>query len=86
MPVSAVPGSDVPDLLPFRAIDRFAEHIASLPKYIRSKIIGSQAMYGSTGDDCPWHGTPIDPRKEICFGRPINGKPCPRVGKYEDEW
>ena len=67
-----------------RAIDRFAAHIATLPSYIRSRVIASQAMYGSTGDDCPWHGTPIDPKKEICFGN--NGHSCPRVGEYEDEW
>ncbi len=51
-----------------RAIDRFAEHIATLPEYIRSKIIASQAMYGSTGDDCPWHGLPVDPEQDVCDG------------------
>ena len=65
-----------------RAIDRFAEHISTLPDAVRSKIIASQAMYGSTGDDCPWHGTPIDPKQDICDGKPS----CPRVGEWEDAW
>ena len=42
-----------------RAVDRFAAHIASLPTAVRSKIVASQAMFGSTGDDCPWHGSPV---------------------------
>lgn len=42
-----------------RAIDRFAAHIATLPAAVRAKIVASQAMFGSTGDDCPWHGCPI---------------------------
>ena len=65
-----------------RAIDRFAEHISTLPDAVRSKIIASQAMYGSTGDDCPWHGTPVDPKQDICDGKPS----CPRVGEWEDAW
>ena len=71
-----------------RAVDRFAEHIASLPKSIRSKIIASQAMYGSTGDDCPWHGQPVDPAQDICAGSKNSRtkQPCPRVGGHEDEW
>lgn len=43
-----------------RAVDRFAAHIASLPASVKSRIVASQAMFGSTGDDCPWHGAPVD--------------------------
>lgn len=38
-----------------RALDTFAAHIAAFPVRIKGRIIAAQAMYGSTGDDCPWH-------------------------------
>lgn len=48
-----------------RAIDTFAEHLASYPSHIRKRIVASQAMFGSSGDDCPWHGTPADSKFTI---------------------
>ena len=48
-----------------RAVEAFAAHIASLPPAIRSRIVASQAMFGSTGDDTPWHGTPVDLKYSI---------------------
>ena len=71
-----------------RAVDRFAQHIASLPHSVRSKIIASQAMYGTTGDDSPWHGMPADPQQNICFrpDSPGYSEPCKRVGQFADEW
>eukprot|EP00040_Diaphanoeca_grandis_P037106 m.240139 g.240139 ORF g.240139 m.240139 type:complete len:669 (-) comp33760_c3_seq1:179-2185(-) len=48
-----------------RAEDHFATHLATLPTAITSKIVSSQAMYGSTGDDTPWHGTPAKPKQAI---------------------
>ena len=38
-----------------RAMEAFAAHIATYPHSVRSRITAVQAMYGSTGDDCPWH-------------------------------
>jgi hypothetical protein len=67
-----------------RAIDRFAQHIGSLPHSVRSKIVASQAMYGTTGDDEPWHGNPVDPKQIICYTPEM--KPCKRVGEFADEW
>ena len=71
-----------------RAVDRFAQHIATLPHSVRSKIIASQAEYGTTGDDSPWHGEPADPKQNICFRPDSPGytKPCKRVGQFADEW
>jgi hypothetical protein len=48
-----------------RAVQAFAAHIASLPPAVRSRIVASQAMFGSTGDDTPWHGAPVDPKYNI---------------------
>ena len=67
-----------------RAVDRFAQHIATLPQSVRSKIIASQAMYGTTGDDEPWHGDPVDPKQTICYTPEM--KSCKRVGQFADEW
>ena len=74
------------DLLAYflRAVDRFAQHIATLPQSVRSKIIASQAMYGTTGDDEPWHGDPVDPKQTICYTPEM--KSCKRVGQFADEW
>ena len=47
------------------AVKAFAAHIATYPPAIRSRIVASQAMYGSTGDDVPWHGTPEEPKYNI---------------------
>ena len=38
-----------------------ADHLATQPELVRSKILYVQAMYGSTGDSKPWPGTPADP-------------------------
>jgi hypothetical protein len=43
-----------------RALHAFADHLAGLPESAKKRIVASQAMYGSTGDDTPWHGTPTD--------------------------
>ena len=37
----------------------FADYLARLPARLRRRIVSGQAMYGSTGDDTPWHGTPL---------------------------
>ena len=42
-----------------RAVEAFAAHIATYPPSLRKFIVASQAMFGSTGDDTPWHGTPV---------------------------
>ena len=36
----------------------FATYLNSLPFVLRRRIVSVQAMYGSTGDDTPWHGKP----------------------------
>ena len=38
-----------------RGMKKFAAQIATYPAHVRSRIVAAQAMYGSTGDDCPWH-------------------------------
>jgi hypothetical protein len=43
-----------------RAIRAFSDHIATLPPAVRAVVVASQAMFGSTGDDTPWHGTPVN--------------------------
>jgi len=43
-----------------RVLKAFAAHISTYPPSLRRFIVASQAMFGSTGDDTPWHGTPID--------------------------
>lgn len=48
-----------------RALHAFADHLAGLPASTRKWFSASQAMYGSTGDDTPWHGTPEDDKYEI---------------------
>ncbi len=48
-----------------RAVRTFAEHITSLPSELRSRIVAAQPQFGSTGDDCPWHPTPKDPKYDI---------------------
>ena len=48
-----------------RALDTFAEHLFTLPEAVRARVVAVQAEYGSTGDDCPWHGTPADPKYDI---------------------
>jgi hypothetical protein len=48
-----------------RVVQAFAAHIATYPPTIRSRIVASQAMFGSTGDDTPWHGTPVDLKYNI---------------------
>ena len=39
-----------------------ADHLASQPEVVRSKLLYVQAMYGSTGDTKPWAGHPTDPQ------------------------
>lgn len=46
-------------------MEAFAAHLATFPPAIRSRIVASQAMFGSTGDDTPWHGTPVDLKYNI---------------------
>ena len=48
-----------------RAIKALSDHIATLPPSVRKFITASQAMFGSTGDDTPWHGTPVNPKYNI---------------------
>lgn len=48
-----------------RAVKAFADHIATLPPAVRKFVTASQAMFGSTGDDTPWHGTPVDLKYNI---------------------
>jgi len=43
-----------------RALTAFSDHLAALPAEVRKFIVASQAEFGSTGDDTPWHGTPVD--------------------------
>jgi hypothetical protein len=43
-----------------RAQRAFADYLARLPPRLRRRIISGQAMYGSTGDDIPWHGRPLN--------------------------
>jgi hypothetical protein len=69
-----------------RAVDRFAAHLGTLPESIRSKVIAAQAEYGSTGDDCPWHGLPEDPEQDVCDQKTRDKQPCPRVGPFDSEW
>lgn len=38
------------------ALKMFAAHIGGLPKFIRDRIVVTQGMFGSEGDDTPWHG------------------------------
>ena len=42
-----------------------ADHLASQPEIVRSKILYVQAMYGSTGDTKPWPGHPADPQVNL---------------------
>jgi hypothetical protein len=37
-----------------RAVAAFASHLGTLPEKVRSRVVASQAMYGTTGDDGPW--------------------------------
>jgi len=46
-----------------RAVEKFAEWIAS--SKFKHAIVSSQAMFGTTGDDGPYHGKPVDPKKTI---------------------
>ena len=39
-----------------------ADHLASQPEVVQSKLLYVQAMYGSTGDLKPWPGHPADPQ------------------------
>jgi hypothetical protein len=48
-----------------RVVEAFAAHIATYPSDLRRWIVASQAMFGSTGDDTPWHGTPVDLKYNI---------------------
>jgi hypothetical protein len=48
-----------------RALTTFSDHIASLPAEVRKFVVASQAEFGSTGDDTPWHGTPKDSKYDI---------------------
>lgn len=48
-----------------RAIRAFSDHLATLPPEVRAVLVASQAMFGSTGDDTPWHGTPVDAKYDI---------------------
>ena len=48
-----------------RALTAFSNHIATLPAEVRRFIVAAQAEFGSTGDDTPWHGTPVDMKYNI---------------------
>ena len=48
-----------------RALQSLADHIASLPEKIRSRVIGVQVKFGDSGDDTPWHGTAQDSKWDI---------------------
>jgi len=47
-----------------RAVDKFAEWIAS-NETLKRAIVTSQAKFGTTGDDGPWHGQAVDAAKRI---------------------
>jgi hypothetical protein len=38
----------------------FADYLANLPARLRRRIVSGQAMFGTTGDDTPWHGWPLN--------------------------
>jgi hypothetical protein len=38
----------------------FADYLARLPVRLRQRIVSGQAMFGTTGDDTPWHGWPLN--------------------------
>ena len=38
----------------------FSDYLARLPARLRRRIVSGQAMFGTTGDDTPWHGTPLN--------------------------
>ena len=42
-----------------------ADHLASQPEVVRSKLLYVQAMYGSTGDTKPWSDHPADPQLNL---------------------
>ena len=42
-----------------------ADHLASQPEVVRSKLLYVQAMYGSTGDTKPWSCHPADPQLNL---------------------
>lgn len=46
-----------------RAVSKFADYVASHP--YRQRIVAIQAMFGSTGDNTPWHGQPVDSTLKI---------------------
>lgn len=43
----------------------FADYLARLPERLRRRVVSGQAMYGSTGDDVPWHGSPVNASFDI---------------------
>jgi hypothetical protein len=38
----------------------FADYLARLPARLRRRVVSAQAMFGTTGDDTPWHGWPVN--------------------------
>ena len=46
-----------------RAIDKFSGFLGS--SKFKHAIVSSQVMYGTTGDDGPYHGTAVDSKKKI---------------------
>jgi hypothetical protein len=62
---------DTPPVFPFyldatyralflRVQRAFADYLARLPARLRRRIVSGQAMFGTTGDDTPWHGWPLN--------------------------
>jgi hypothetical protein len=47
----------------------FADYLAHLPARLRRRIVSGQAMYGTTGDDVPWHGAPLDVSFDISWAQ-----------------
>ena len=66
-----------------------ADHLASQPEVVRSKLLYVQAMYGSTGDTKSWSGHPADPQLNLTrkseeflqYIREVNTRLCV---EYED--
>ena len=48
-----------------RTIQALGDYIAKLPADLKERIVFVQVAEGSTGDDDPYKGTPIDPRYTI---------------------
>jgi hypothetical protein len=49
----------------WRMIREVAEHIDTLPQHVRKQIISLQTAEGTTGDEGPYKGTPLNPKYDF---------------------